>query len=81
VLHAGTRREGSQVLTAGGRVLVVTATGTTLAAAREAAYEAAEIVRFRGKHFRRDIAAQALGLPPAEKPSPTSSNVSGQEDH
>jgi phosphoribosylamine--glycine ligase len=66
VLHAGTRREGNAVLTAGGRVLVVTATAETLAAARDAAYEAADLVRFRGKQFRRDIAAQALGAPPVE---------------
>jgi phosphoribosylamine--glycine ligase len=61
ILHAGTRREGDRLLTAGGRVLVVTATAATLGAARDAAYEAADTVRFRGKQWRRDIAAQALG--------------------
>jgi phosphoribosylamine--glycine ligase len=61
VLHAGTRRENGQLVTAGGRVLVVSATGDTLRAARDAAYEAADAIRFGGKQYRRDIAAQALG--------------------
>jgi phosphoribosylamine--glycine ligase len=61
VLHAGTRREGDRVLTAGGRVLVVTATGADLAAAREAAYEGVRAIRFRGMQVRRDIASRALG--------------------
>jgi phosphoribosylamine--glycine ligase len=62
VLHAGTRRESGKLLTAGGRVLVVTATSDTLHAAREAAYEAADVIQFRGKQLRYDIAARALGL-------------------
>jgi phosphoribosylamine--glycine ligase len=61
ILHAGTRRDGDRLVTAGGRVLVVSATGETLTAARDAAYEAADQVRFSGKQCRRDIAAQALG--------------------
>ncbi|MET0593437.1 MAG: phosphoribosylamine--glycine ligase [Polyangiaceae bacterium] len=63
VLHAGTRREGGKVLTAGGRVLVVTATGETLALARDAVYEGVRAIRFRGMQVRRDIAARALGSP------------------
>ena len=63
VLHAGTRRERGKVVTAGGRVLVVTATGSHLAAAREAAYEGVRAIRFRGMQVRRDIAARALGSP------------------
>jgi phosphoribosylamine--glycine ligase len=63
VLHAGTRREGDKVVTAGGRVLVVTATASDLASAREAAYEGVRAVRFRGMQVRRDIALWALGSP------------------
>jgi phosphoribosylamine--glycine ligase len=61
VLHAGTRREGDKVVTAGGRVLVVTATGVDLAAARDAAYEGVRAIHFRGMQVRRDIASRALG--------------------
>jgi phosphoribosylamine---glycine ligase len=58
--HAGTALgEAGQVVTAGGRVLAVSALGDGLAAARAAAYEAAALVRFDGAHYRRDIAANA----------------------
>jgi phosphoribosylamine--glycine ligase len=67
VIHAGTRREGDKVVTAGGRVLVVTATGETLAAARDAAYEGVRAIRFRGMQVRRDIASRALG-PQSSRP-------------
>jgi phosphoribosylamine---glycine ligase len=60
VFHAGTRREGSGFVTAGGRVLGVTARGDDLAAARDRAYEAVDRIRFEGAHHRRDIAARAL---------------------
>jgi phosphoribosylamine--glycine ligase len=60
VIHAGTRREGGKVHTAGGRVLVVTATGADLPAARDAAYEGVRANRFRGMHVRRDIASRAI---------------------
>jgi phosphoribosylamine--glycine ligase len=63
VLHAGTRREGDKLVTAGGRVLVVTATGASLPAARDAAYEGVRAIRFRGMQVRRDIAARALAQP------------------
>jgi phosphoribosylamine--glycine ligase len=63
VIHAGTRRDGDKVVTAGGRVLVVTATGGDLRAARDAAYEGVRAIRFRGMQVRRDIAARALGTP------------------
>ncbi|HLZ36873.1 MAG TPA: phosphoribosylamine--glycine ligase [Mycobacteriales bacterium] len=58
VLHAGTRRaaDGS-VVSAGGRVLSVTATGRDLAAARRAAYDAVARIRLPGGHHRTDIAA------------------------
>jgi phosphoribosylamine---glycine ligase len=57
VHHAGTEVEGGALVTAGGRVLAVTARGPSLAEARAAAYRAAELVVFDGKHFRRDIGA------------------------
>jgi phosphoribosylamine--glycine ligase len=61
VFHAGTRRDASgQLVTAGGRVLGVTARGTTIAAAVERAYAAADRIHFEGMHLRRDIAARAL---------------------
>jgi len=50
VFHAGTRRDGGgRVVTAGGRVLCV------VGDQRDAVYAAAEMIRFDGKHFRRDI--------------------------
>jgi phosphoribosylamine---glycine ligase len=60
IFHAGTKLEGDQVVTSGGRVLGVTAWGKDLPAARQAAYAAAATVRFEGAHYRRDIGAQAL---------------------
>ena len=60
VFHAGTRREGDRIVTAGGRVLGVTALGSDLAEARNKAYDAVESIRFQGAHFRRDIADRAL---------------------
>ena len=56
VFHAGTRRDSDgRLVTAGGRVLGVTAYGADLAAARARAYAAVEDITFDGKHFRRDI--------------------------
>jgi phosphoribosylamine---glycine ligase len=60
VFHAGTKLDGSDVLTNGGRVLGVTAWSGTLAQARASAYAAVEKIHFEGAHFRRDIAAKAL---------------------
>ena len=57
VTHAGTLEgPGGEVLTAGGRVLNVTALGDDAAAARAAAYAAADMIEFEGKQLRRDIA-------------------------
>jgi len=61
IFHAGTARAGHQVVTAGGRVLGITALGSTLAQAAERAYQAVECVHFAGMHYRRDIGATALG--------------------
>jgi len=55
VLHAGTKLQGGKIVTSGGRVLGVTATGSSLDAALQKAYQAAEKIRFDGMHFRRDI--------------------------
>ncbi|MEU6314716.1 phosphoribosylamine--glycine ligase [Streptomyces sp. NPDC047014] len=59
VLHAGTRREGDAVVSAGGRVLSVTATGSDLAQAREKAYKAVARIGLDGSQHRTDIAAKA----------------------
>src|SRR6266480_3113302 len=59
VFHAGTKIVADQVVTAGGRVLAVTALGSTIAAARDRAYAAASRIRFEGCHYRRDIALGA----------------------
>ncbi|MEU9797790.1 phosphoribosylamine--glycine ligase [Streptomyces sp. NPDC051000] len=59
VLHAGTRRDGDSVVSAGGRVLSVTATGSDLAQARERAYKAVARIRLDGSQHRTDIAAKA----------------------
>ncbi|MGN6373166.1 MAG: phosphoribosylamine--glycine ligase [Solirubrobacteraceae bacterium] len=60
VTHAGTvRRDDGQVVTAGGRVLNVTALGSDAPSARQAAYAAAHAISFDGMQLRRDIAAQA----------------------
>ena len=55
VLHAGTKLEGNKILTSGGRVLGVTAIGSTLDAALQKAYEAVGKIHFDGMHYRRDI--------------------------
>jgi len=57
VTHAGTARSGGDIVTAGGRVLNVTALGADREAARAAAYAAADKITFPGKTYRRDIAA------------------------
>lgn len=60
VFHAGTRWDGDQVVTAGGRVLGVTACGDGLPATIAKAYAAVDRITWPGCHVRRDIAAQAL---------------------
>jgi phosphoribosylamine--glycine ligase len=61
VLHAGTTRAADgTVLSAGGRVLAVTAVGADLAAARQTAYERVAGVRLAGAHWRTDIALAAV---------------------
>ncbi len=57
VTHAGTALQDGAIVTAGGRVLNVTALGEDREAARRAAYAAADVITFDGKTYRRDIAA------------------------
>jgi phosphoribosylamine--glycine ligase len=59
VTHAGTASREGAIVTAGGRVLNVTALGDGTAAARAAAYAAADVIDFEGKQMRRDIALRA----------------------
>ncbi len=60
LFHAGTKRSGEDIVTAGGRVVGVTGVGSGLAAARDRAYEAARGISFEGCHFRSDIARRAF---------------------
>jgi phosphoribosylamine--glycine ligase len=57
VTHAGTAERDGAIVTAGGRVLNVTALGDDVRTARAAAYAAADVIDFDGKTLRRDIAA------------------------
>ncbi|RJO60916.1 MAG: phosphoribosylamine--glycine ligase [Dehalococcoidia bacterium] len=58
VFHAGTKLDSSgRVVTAGGRVLTVVATGETLAQARQKVYNNISRIDFKGAHYRKDIAA------------------------
>lgn len=78
VFHAGTVEKDGRLVTAGGRVLAVTARGDDLAAAIARAYEAVGQVAWEGVHYRRDIGRKGLaalgagagpkGGPPARKP-------------
>jgi len=60
VFHASTQHQGPALMTAGGRVLSVSAVGATLKSALDRAYEAVGKVRFEGMYFRRDIGAKSL---------------------
>jgi phosphoribosylamine---glycine ligase len=60
VFHAGTAADDGRIVTAGGRVLGVTALGGTPGEARDRAYEAAERIEFEGRQMRGDIALRAV---------------------
>ncbi|HUT32211.1 MAG TPA: phosphoribosylamine--glycine ligase [Planctomycetota bacterium] len=60
VFHAGTALKDGKVVTAGGRVLGVTALGDDIRGAIARAYEAVKLIRFDGAHYRTDIGARAL---------------------
>jgi phosphoribosylamine--glycine ligase len=60
VFHAGTAAKDGRVVTAGGRVLAVTALGADLGEARGKAFRAVDKIRFEGAQFRRDIGAKGM---------------------
>ena len=60
VFQAGTKQDDGDIVTAGGRVLGVTALGQTIADAKARAYEAVDMIEFDGAYCRRDIADKAI---------------------
>jgi phosphoribosylamine--glycine ligase len=60
VLHAGTKREGDAIVTAGGRVLAVGARAASLSEAHARAYAAVAKIHFRGEQHRTDIGHRAM---------------------
>ena len=60
IFHAGTKQLNDEIVTTGGRVLAVTALGSTIAEARSRAYEAVARIHFENCHYRRDIALIAV---------------------
>ncbi len=60
VFHAGTSRHGDDTVTSGGRVLCVTALGSTVKAAQQRAYEVAQGIKFDGAQYRKDIGYRAI---------------------
>ncbi|MHC4072002.1 MAG: phosphoribosylamine--glycine ligase [Planctomycetota bacterium] len=60
VFHAGTKEQDGNILTNGGRVLGVTALGETIADAKTRAYQAVDLIGFKGAYCRRDIANKAI---------------------
>jgi phosphoribosylamine---glycine ligase len=66
ITHAGTAERDGEIVTAGGRVLNVTALGATPAEARDRAYDAARRISFDGMQIRTDIAARAVERVPSQ---------------
>jgi phosphoribosylamine--glycine ligase len=62
VFHAGTKKVGTEILSAGGRVMAVTALGADLEEAVTRAQKAAEQIKWQGRYFRRDIGQDLLAL-------------------
>jgi len=60
VFHAGTAEKDGNIITAGGRVLGVTALGDTVQQAKKTAYNAVDKIKFDGAYCRRDIAEKAM---------------------
>jgi phosphoribosylamine--glycine ligase len=60
VFHAGTQRQEGPTVTSGGRVLCVTALGSTVKAAQQRAYEVARGIDFDGAQYRKDIGHRAI---------------------
>ncbi len=59
VFHSGTATQDGQLVTAGGRVLSITALGANIVEAQKRAYEAVKLIEFEGMHYRTDIGRQA----------------------
>ena len=55
LFHAGTKRSGSEIITNGGRVIAVSSYGKNMSDALEKSYKNAEIIKFKGKNYRKDI--------------------------
>jgi phosphoribosylamine--glycine ligase len=62
IFHAGTAMRGGSLVTNGGRVLDVTALGSSVDEARQRAYEACDLISFAGMRFRRDIGGRAVNV-------------------
>ena len=60
VFHSGTAKRGSEIVTAGGRVLTVVASGADYRSAIGSAYDAVGHISFDRMHYRKDIGAKAL---------------------
>lgn len=60
VYHAGTKADGGEIKTAGGRVIGVTATAADLESALEKAYKGVDLIEFKDMHYRKDIGQRAL---------------------
>ena len=60
IFHAGTKLSGDALLTSGGRVIAATATGESLRAAVDKAYEGVKLIEFDGMYYRKDIAHRAF---------------------
>jgi phosphoribosylamine--glycine ligase len=60
VAHAGTKLDGNDIVTSGGRVIAVTAHGKNIEEAREKAYHSAKMIKFEGKNFRHDIGVDLM---------------------
>jgi phosphoribosylamine--glycine ligase len=67
VFHAGTATSDGQVVTNGGRVLGVTALGTSISAAKLQAYRAVKCIRWEGAWCRKDISDKALSVRPPDE--------------
>jgi len=63
VYHAGTAEKDGKIVTSGGRVLGVTALGHDVGLARQLAYQAADLISWPGKYYRKDIGMKALNRP------------------
>ena len=64
VFHAGTAQSGEDIVTAGGRVLCVTALGDNVRTAQKCAYDLVDAIMFEGRQYRRDIGFRAVARKP-----------------